>query len=178
MTNTQPDLLSEVESILQQPKAPPAESLAGIPSNAQPPSGSEQVEKLVLPVQDRPKMPYTKDKYIVREDPHLVAWERETRLFLRHLSPRHGHRVSAVMVYEWATGDNVARIMASGGQPSPELRKISKVLRHYFGKPYSTWIMGRKVPRAYKVPSGYYIKRHRPLTLELWFEYQQKVLEA
>ena len=45
-------------------------------------------------------MPFTKDKYLVKEKPALVQWERETRKFLRLLSPRHSHRVSADMVYE------------------------------------------------------------------------------
>ena len=32
-------------------------------------------------------MPVTKDKYMVKENPHLVQWEREVRKFLRNLSP-------------------------------------------------------------------------------------------
>lgn len=121
-------------------------------------------------------MPLTKDKYLVRENPHLVQWERETRKFLRRLSPDHRHRVSAVMVYEWATGIRVADLMAEGGSANGHLRHINKILRYYFGQPYMTYICGRKVPKAYEVKPGYYIKRHRPMTLTLYAEYAEGVL--
>lgn len=121
-------------------------------------------------------MPLTKDKYLVRENPHLVQWEREVRKFLRNLTPRHGHRVAAVMVYEWATGIDIKELMDEGGTASPDLRKINQVFEFYFGKPYSTYIAGRKVPRCYRVPVGWYVKRHRPMTLTLWAEYQQGTL--
>lgn len=128
-------------------------------------------------------MPLTRDKYLVRENPQLVQWEREVRKFLRNLSPEHGHRVAAVMVYEWATGLMVADLMQleKQGQPGKtswraDLRKINQILRFYFDKPYMTYICGRKVPKAYRVRPGYYIKRHRPMTLTLWAEYQQKTL--
>ena len=120
-------------------------------------------------------MPFTKDKYLVKEKPALVQWERETRKFLRQLSPRHGHRVSAAMVYEWATGILVADLVAGGGSTS-DLRVINKVLRFYFGKSYQTYICGRKVPNAFRVPLGYYIKKHRPMTLTLYAEYAEGVL--
>ena len=120
-------------------------------------------------------MPFTKDKYVVKENPVLVQWERETRKFLRRLSPEHGHRVSAAMVYEWATGIKVADLIAEGGSTT-DLRHINKVLRFYFGKPYMTWICGHKVPNAFKVREGYYIKRHRPMTLTLYVEYTEGVL--
>lgn len=121
-------------------------------------------------------MPFTKDKYLVKENPQLVQWERETRKFLRNLSPQHGHRVAAVMIYEWATGIRVADLMAEGGSAQADLRKINKILRFYFGKPYMTYIMGRKVPNAYRVRPGYYIRRHRPLTLTLYAEYHEGTL--
>ena len=131
-------------------------------------------------------MPYTKEKFLVRENPHLVQWEREVRKFLRNLSPDHGHRVSAVMIYEWATGIRIAEIMkeethrnAPGRSHTTwrsDLRKINKVLEFYFGKPYMTYIMGRKVPKAYRVRPGYYIRRHRPMTLSLYAEYCEGVL--
>ena len=120
-------------------------------------------------------MPFTKDKYVVKENPVLVQWERETRKFLRRLSPEHGHRVSAAMVYEWATGIKVADLIAEGGSTT-DLRHINKVLRFYFGKPYMTWICGHKVPNAFKIREGYYIKRHRPMTLTLYVEYTEGVL--
>ena len=116
-------------------------------------------------------MPFTQDKYLVKENPHKVAWEREVRKFLRKLSPNHGHRVAAVMIYEWATGIKVAELMAEGGSAAADLRKINEILRFYFGKPYSTYIMGRKVPNCYRVKPGWYVKRHRPMTLTLYSEY-------
>lgn len=120
-------------------------------------------------------MPFTKDKFLVRENPDLVKWERETRKFLRKLSPEHGHRVSAAMVFEWATGIQVVDLMAQGGS-TVDLKRINKVLRFYFGKPYMTYICGRKVPNAFKVPPGWYVKRHRPMTLTLYAEYSEGTL--
>ena len=122
-------------------------------------------------------MPFTKDKFLVRENSDLVKWERETRKFLRKLSPEHGHRVSAAMVFEWATGIQVVDLMAQGGS-TVDLKRINKVLRFYFGKPYMTYICGRKVPNAFKVPPGWYVKRHRPMTLTLFHEWSTKTLEA
>lgn len=121
-------------------------------------------------------MPFTKDKYLVRENPHLVQWEREVRKFLRLLSPEHEHRVAAVMIYEWATGIKVAELMEQGGSAQSDLRKINQVLRFYFGDSYMTYICGRKVPKAYRVKPGYYITRHRPMTLTLYAEYAEGVL--
>ena len=142
------------------------------------PRGKSSLDSLILGDDERAKLPATKDKYLVRENPHLVQWERETRKFLRKLSPAHGHRVSAAMVYEWATGINVAELYERGGSANAHLRNINKVLGHYFGKPYMTYILGRKVPKAYRVPPGWYVKRHRPMTLTLFHEYSSKTLEA
>lgn len=168
-------LLTDVESVLKK-KFDKDSQAQRVPSTALAPKGSKRHDQLVLPDSERARMPFTKDKYLVRENPHLVQWERETRKFLRQLSPIHGHRVAAVMVYEWATGISVAELMASGGSAGPELRKINQCLRFYFGKPYMTYIMGRKVPNAYRVRPGYYIKRHRPMTLTLYAEYAAKTL--
>ena len=155
-----------------------------LPSTAADAPPSERLDQLVLPDEMRAKMPVTKDKYLVKENPHLVAWEREVRKFLRRLSPDHGHRVSAAMIYEWATGMLITEIMAASPERLPpgkqnwrsDLRKINKVLEWYFGKPYMTYICGRKVPKAYRVRPGYLIRRHRPMTLTLWAEYVEGVL--
>ena len=129
-------------------------------------------------------MPLTKEQYLVRENPQLVLWERETRKFLRLLSPQHEHRVAAVMIYEWATGMPITehmRLESEGVRERGEttwradIRKINKVLTYYFGTPYMTWIAGRKVAKAYKVRVGYYIYRHRPMTLTLWVDWKQGV---
>ena len=129
-------------------------------------------------------MPLTKEQYLVRENPQLVLWERETRKFLRWLTPQHEHRVAAVHVYEWATGVKIVDLMAlekelgrDHGHATwrADLRKINKVLEYYFGKPYMTWIAGRKIPRAYKVRKDYFIYRHRPMTLTLWVDWKAGV---
>lgn len=176
MTSPSPDsALSEAEEILKE-RFSSGGSKQRVPSTAHAARASTRVDQLILPDTDRPKMPFTKDKYIVKENPDLVQWERETRKFLRQLSPQHEHRVAAVMIYEWATGIKVAELVASGGSAQSELRKINKVLRFYFDKPYMTWIAGRKVPNCYRVKIGYYIKRHRPMTMTLYAEYCEGVL--
>lgn len=144
-----------------------------LPSTAKKAAPSKHVEQLVLPVAERPAMPLTKSKYIVKEPPALVAWERELRTFLRKLSPQHEHRVSAAMVYEWATGIKIADLVAGGGSANGPLRHLNRLLKEYFGQPYMTWIAGRKVPRAYKVPAGYLITRRRPKTMTLWVEWSE-----
>jgi hypothetical protein len=155
-----------------------------VPSNAGAAAQSERIDQLILADDMRGKMPLTKDKYLVKENPHLVAWEREARKFLRNLSPEHGHRVSAIMIYEWATGLSIVEMSKLTKEMVPErgttwrsdLRKLNRILEWYFGKPYATYICGRKVPRTYRVKPGYYIRRHRPMTLTLWFEYTEGVL--
>jgi hypothetical protein len=175
MSQMESSLLTEVESVLKE-RFEKGHVSQRVPSTARAAAGGGRVDQLTLPDEERGKMPYTKDKYLVRENPHLVAWERETRKFLRQLSPEHGHRVAAVMIYEWATGISVAELMAEGGSAAADLRKINQILRHYFDKPYMTYICGRKIPKAYRVRPGYYIRRHRPLTLTLWAEYQEGTL--
>lgn len=171
----EPSLLSEVEAVLRKKFDKNAPSMR-VPSTARAPQPSERLDQLVLPDNERAKMPFTKDKYLVRENPHLVQWERETRKFLRNLTPKHGHRVAASMIYEWATGINVAELMSEGGTANSDLRKINQCLRFYFGKSYMTYIMGRKVPNCYRVRPGYYIRYHRPMTLTLYAEYSAGTL--
>jgi hypothetical protein len=169
--------LTEIEALLKQRfNKESADKTQRVPSTARAAASSDRIDQLVLPDEMRAKMPFTKDKYLVRENPHLVQWERECRKFLRRLSPEHGHRISAVMIYEWATGIKVAELMEQGGSARPDLTKINKVLRFYFGKSYMTYIMGRKVTNAYRVREGYYIRRHRPMTLTLYAEYCEGTL--
>jgi hypothetical protein len=123
-------LLTEVEAVLKKRFDKDAPSTR-VPSTALASAGSSRLDQLVLPVSERAKMPLTKDKYLVKENPHQVQWEREVRLFLRQLSPQHGHRVAAVMIYEWATGINVADLYKEGGTCGSDLRKINQILRFY-----------------------------------------------
>lgn len=176
-------LLSGAEEELKKRFSKEERDKQRLPSTVDAALPSDRIDQLTLPDDQRPRMPYTKDQFLVKENPHQVQWERETRKFLRRLSPDHGHRVTAVMVYEWATGMVVKDLMASteplqSGKQNwrTDLRKINKVLTYYFGKPYTTWIMGRKVGKAYAVKKGYYIKRHRPMTLTLYAEYVEGVL--
>lgn len=184
--SSQPEssLLTDVEAVLKKRFSKEDADRQRVPSTARAAAGSDRLDQLVLPDHERAKMPLTKDKYLIKENPHLVQWEREVRKFLRQLSPQHGHRVAAVMIYEWATGIKVADLVqaekdkAEGPRPPwrSDLRKINQVLRHHFGKPYMTYIAGRKIPKAYRVPPGWYVRRHRPLTVTLWAEYQQGTL--
>jgi hypothetical protein len=184
MTNApERSLLSDVEEVLKKRFSKEEADRSRVPSTARGSAPSERIDQLVLPDEMRAKMPFTKDKYLVKENPHLVQWEREVRKFLRNLSPQHGHRVAAVHVYEWATGIKIADAMEAEKQGQPgkaswrsDLRKINQILRFYFDKPYMTYIMGRKVPNAYRVRPGYFIKRHRPMTLTLYAEYLEKTL--
>ena len=175
MNEAEKSKLSEVEALLRGKFGKDTKSQGWIPSTAQDPTGSARVDQLVLPEEERKRMPLTKEKFLVKENPEIVQWERETRKFLRRLSPDHAHRVSAAMVYEWATGIPVADLMAAGGS-TIDLKRINRVLRYYFGQPYMTYICGRKVPKAYRVRVGYLIKRHRPMTLTLYAEYCEGVL--
>lgn len=176
-------LLSDAEQELRERFKKEEADRQRLPSTADAALPSDRVDQLTLPDELRPKMPYTKDKYIVKENPHLVQWEREVRKFQRKLSPDHGHRVTAVMVFEWATGLKIKDLMEANEKRQPgrtnwqaDLRKINKVLQWYFGKPYTTYIMGRKVGKAYRIRPGYYIRRHRPMTLTLYAEYVEGVL--
>lgn len=184
------ELLDETNELLKDRFTAVSKARRVLPSTAEPRDyrgqKTEHLEALVLPDSLRAKMPFTKDKYLVKEHPALVFWERETRKFLRRLSPEHGHRVSAVMVWEWATGLSVQELeqqvkdgtLEGKATWRSDMRHINKVLTFLFGKPGSTWIAGRKVAKAYRVRQGYYIKRHRPLTLTLYAEYCEGSLEA
>ena len=183
------DLLTPVERKVKE-SFEEKSGLNRLPSTAADPPRDQRHDQLVLPLEERGKMPYTKDKYIIRENPNLVEWERELRKFLRNLTPIHGHRVSAVMVYEWATGLSVKDLMAEEARQKQEmldagldprsrrrsswrsdLRKLNQLLREYFGKPYMTYIMGRKVAKAYRIPAGWRVYYHRPKTVTLYAEW-------
>jgi|GEM_PF-3645288 len=173
-------LVTEVEKDLRERFEKGETKATAVPSTAK--ARETRVDQLVLPDDQRAKVRFTKDEFLVKENPELIAWEREVRKFLLQLSPRHEHRIAAAHVFEWATGlalaDLAAEEKARGvtgarGRSSwrSDMRKINQLLRGYFGKPYMTHIMGRKVPNAYRVPKGWYVYRHRPQTLALYAEY-------
>ena len=134
-----------------------------------------RAEALALPDSQRGRMPFTKEKYLVKENPEIVQWEREVRKFLRNLSPSSGHRVSASMIFEWVTGLPVRDLVEMGGSTA-DLKRINTILKYYFGKPKTAYICGRKVTNAYTVPPGYYIRRHRPRSMTLYAEYLEGTL--
>ena len=117
------DLLTPVERKVRE-SFEEKSGLNRLPSTAADPPRDQRHDQLVLPLEERGKMPYTKDKYIIRENPNLVEWERELRKFLRNLTPLHGHRVSAVMVYEWATGLSIKDLMAEEARQKQELLEV------------------------------------------------------
>lgn len=171
------DMDSESQDFFSE-KGDENETGSNLPSTAEQAPRSSRLDQLIIPMSERGKMPLTKDKYIIRENPHLVTWERELRKFLRQLSPSSGHRVSAPMVYEWATGLKLADLLKQGENPSGDLRHLNRLLKEYFGSSYQTWIAGRKVGKCYRVPEGHYITRKKPKTITLWAEYEEGTLEA
>lgn len=152
---------------------------------------SEYIKNLVLPVGARGKLPLTKDKFVIDENPALVEWERQTRLFLSKLNDDFGHRVTAPMVYEWTTGISIADLAkaegvdeADGrgggktGSANSHLRHINKILADYFGKPYKTRIAGRDVGKAYKVRPHFKVRNKKPMCITLWPEWDNGTLEV
>ena len=114
MDEAQVDALNEVERLLKDRFSPEAAQKRMLPTDAQA-RESARLDQLILTKEDRGRMPLTKDKYLVKENEDLIQWERVTREFLRNLSPKHRHRVSPSMVYEWATGISTVELKAAGG---------------------------------------------------------------
>ena len=151
----------------------------------------DYVKDLLLPVSSRGRMPLTKENFVGVDNPALVEWERQVRIFLLELpTGRQGHVVTAVMIYEWATGIRVKELAAAegvgeetrggaqSGSANPHLRHISAVLKDYFGTPYKTTIAGRAVGRAYRVRRYFRLRDKKPLTLTLQVEWSEGVLDA
>jgi hypothetical protein len=169
MTLVDDDLLTEVEKKL---KAKFERSdVRGLPSNSTAVAPSPRVNSLLLNDEERSKMPITADKFVVRENPLKVAWEREVRKFGRQLNMETGHRISASMIYEWATGVSVKEYIELEGKSPIDLRVINIFLRHYFGASYTTYIAGHKVPNCYRVKPGHRMKRRVPLMMTLRAEF-------
>ena len=156
---------------------------------------TEYVNDLVLPEEARGLMPYTKEELVISENPLRVAWEREVRKFLKRLSSHTSHRITAPMIYEWATGIKIAdleeadrqqRLITENepastratnmGNLNVHLRHINWVLKEYYGKPYKTKIMGREVGRAYVVRQEFRVKLKRPANMTLWPEWYEGTL--
>jgi hypothetical protein len=158
-------------------------------STALEPKTSEYIEDLALPVESRGRMPLTQEKFVISENPQRVSWEREVRTALDQLSDKTAHRITAPMIYEWATGISIADLIEAeglqdvsprgGGQngsANAHLRHINWVLTQYFGKGYKTKIAGREVGKAYKIRQGFRVRLKRPANLTLWPEWENGTL--
>ena len=178
---------SDLERELQAQFNP--ENTVRFASNAKDAAESEYVKDLVLPDESRGRLPFTRDKFVVSENPARVEWERQVRKFLSRLNGDFGHRVTAVMVFEWATGISIKElvkregvenhqspIVRTYGSANMHLRHINWVLTEYFGKPYKTTIMGRSVGKAYTVRPSFAVRRKKPACLTLWPEYDEGTL--
>lgn len=154
-------------------------------------SESEYVKELVLDEEDRGPIPFTKEELMISENPLRVEWEREVRKFLKLLSSKSSHRITAPMIYEWATGIKIADLQAADqeakeqgieqektnmGQLNVHLRHLNWILRAYFGKPYKTKILGRDVGRAYIVRVEFKVGRKKPACMTLWPEWEEGTL--
>ena len=159
---------------------------------------SEYGEELMLDDQERGPLPFTKEELMISENPLRVQWEREIRKFLKLLSSKTSHRITAPMIYEWATGIKIKDLeeadrkaaeagiqQSSDGKNGPRtemgklnvhLRHINFILKEYFGKSYKTKIMGRDVGKAYTVRHEFKVARKKPVCMTLWPEWYDGTL--
>ena len=145
---------------------------------------AKDVKAIAIPDDKRGRMPLTQERFVIRESPARVEWEREVRKALKTLKGQNGHRVTAPMIYEWTTGMSVQDVInvegadpKTSGSANSHLRHINWVLSQYFGKPYKTTIAGRPVGRAYIVPRGFRIELKPPVNLTLWPEWEAGTLK-
>ena len=179
--DTQRRQLSDAEKELQARFDP--RGLIRFTSTAKEVATSEYIGDLVLPENSRGRLPYSREDFVVSENPARVEWEREVRKFLARLNSDFGHKVSAPMIYEWATGISVADLLEiekrekaqaeeNGTRAEPSrinmhLRHINWVLAEYFGTPRKTTIFGRPVGKAYTVRQYFRVKMKKPANLTL-----------
>lgn len=91
---------------------------------------SERLTDLIQLPENR-NIPDTKEYVLLNEDEELLQWERVVRSFLHALASTRDHRVTPHMVWVYATGINDVASDDVGYRR--DLRKIRKVMRHYFG---------------------------------------------
>ena len=140
---------------------------------------SERLQDLIIPENKR-VMPEYRDQILVNEDPDLVEWERVLRQYLYKMPSTKENRVSAPLIWEWATGLKIKDIANNPNQNKiyvGDLRKLNKLLRAYFGEPYSSFINNRKFNRVYKVRKSFLVYRKTPHTLSLYLEWREGVLK-
>lgn len=131
---------------------------------------SERLTDLIKPPGER-SLPDTREYTLINEDEELLQWERVTRSFLYSLSSTREHRVTAPMVWIYATGIQYVEPDDAGYRR--DLRKIRKILRSYFGKSYQSTIRGVKSKEVWKVRSGFLVYRKAPITMTLYLEWKK-----
>lgn len=123
------------------------------------------------------KMPEQKKNFIVDEDERLLYWDRQVRAYVEdRVSPKHSYRITARMVFERA-GHSFDPTPGSHGAHNQEFKRINRILRHYFGNSYVSFIEGRKQHNVYKIKPGCYIRRLEPLALTLYIEWLNGTIE-
>lgn len=130
----------------------------------------------LIPLHKRDKILSIDAVYITEED-DLVEWELQLREYLNRLSKGRPHVIAAPLVWEWATGGSVAEEFAAGNRKAytRDLRRLNKLMRAYFGKPYATFIQGRKFTRAYRVGKYFIVKRKAPVCVSLNLQWKDGV---
>lgn len=130
----------------------------------------------LLPLHERGEV-INKSAIYITENEDLVEWELQIRTYLNQLAKGRKHAVAGPLIWEWATGKSVAEEHAAGNRKAyaGDLRKINKVLRSYFGKPYATFINGRKFPRAYRISQHFIVKRKAPMCASLYLQWKDGV---
>ena len=178
---------SEIERMLQEQF--PDES-PRFTSQVDDPETSTYVRELARPVENRGRIPLTRDAFVIAENPARVEWERQVRIFLSKLSYESGHRVTAPMIFEWTTGIRIADLVkaegvdpahwrggATRGSANMHLRHINWVLKEYFGQPHATTIAGRSVGKAYSVRKYFKVKDKKPANLTLIPDWEAGTLD-
>lgn len=130
----------------------------------------------LLPLDERGKV-VNKTAIYIAEDEDLVEWEMQVRTYLNLLATGRKHAVAAPLIWEWATGKSVAEEYEANNRKAytGDLRKINTVLKSYFGKPYATFINGRKFPRAYRMSQHFIVKRKAPMCASLYLQWKDGV---
>ena len=165
------------------------DNLTRFTSNTSKAAKAEDVEVLMLPEEQRGRVPFTRADFVIKEDPRRVEWEREVRKFLARLNSDFSHKVTSPMIYEWATGVSLAELAAAEGvdpevwrggarwgSANVHLRHITWVLKEYISTPYKTTIMGRHVGRAYTVRPAFKVGKKKPANLTLLADWQEGTL--
>lgn len=131
---------------------------------------SKRLADLIQPPELR-SLPDTREYTLLNEDEDLVQWERLVRSFLYSLASTREHRVTPQMIWNYAT--NNAEHDPMDPDYRRDLRKIRKVMRHYFGKSYQTTIRGVKAKEAWLVRRGFLVYRKAPATMTIYLEWKQ-----